>query len=378
MLMKTADPIANLYAQGLQLGLFPELLDRLTEDGRDNVEAYLSISADSTIATFRFDTMRWVAWAETNDIDPLAPRAREVRDYAKEVEPSLKPASVKRMISNVGTLTGTIAGNGNHTSSMLVRAELKRQRRKKGSGHKQALAIRQKGDVMNLDDDAAQPFSIECMLSVLEPRKTLWSARAKLLLSLGGDTGRRGGEYRDARLRDLVPILDGSDGGLFMITRSKTDQDGVGMVKFTSKRTMRYYAEYLALLKVRGGNLSPDAPLFVTVDRWDKVFSSRGTPDCSLTTGGLIKILRNLVRQCLTELAGEDPELLADIPNIVRAVSGHSFRVGLPADLVTAGESIVAICNAGGWQTPAMPVYYTRNLAARSGAAARLANRLGY
>lgn len=378
MLMKTTDPTAQLYALGLQVGLFPEVLDRLTEDGRDNLEAYLSNSADSTIATFRFDTLRWVAWAETNDVDPLAPRARQVRDYAKEVEPGLRPASVKRMVSNVGTLTGKIAGNDNHTKSMLVSAELKRQRRKKGAHHKQALAIRQKGDVMNLDEDLAMPFSIECMLRVLEPQKTLCAARAKLLLSLGGDTGRRGGEYRDARMRDLVPIGDGSAGGIFTIPRSKTDQDGLGMVKFASKRTMRYFAEYRAILKERGGNVRPDAPIFVTVDRWDFPRSSRGTADCSLTTGGLIKIMRNIVRQILTELAGDKPELAGEIATIARGVSGHSFRVGLAMDLVTAGESIVAICVEGGWETPAMPVYYTRNISPHTGAAARLAGRLGY
>jgi integrase len=378
MLMKTTDPIARLHAQGLQLGLFPEVLDRLTEDGRDNLEAYLSNSADSTIATFRFDTLRWVAWAETNDVDPLGPRARQVRDYAKEVEPGLKPASVKRMISNVGTLTATIAGNTSHTSSMLVRAEMKRQRRQKGSGHKQALAIRQKGDVLKLDEHPALPFSIECMLRVLEPKRTLFAARAKLLLSLGGDTGRRGGEYRDARMRDLVPIGDGSEGGVFNIPRSKTDQDGMGMIKFASKRTMKFFAEYRAMLKERGGSILPDALLFVTVDRWDWPFSSRGVSGRPLTTGGLIKILRNVVRQTLTGLIDERPDLAEDVELIVRGVSGHSFRVGLAIDLVSAGESIAAICVEGGWETPAMPVYYTRMISARTGAAARLAARLGY
>lgn len=102
MLMKTPNPTTHQLALGRQVGLYPEVVSRLDEDGLDNLEAYVSNSADSTIATFRFDTLRWIAWAETNDVDPLAPHARDVRDYAKEVEPGLKPASVKRMISNVG------------------------------------------------------------------------------------------------------------------------------------------------------------------------------------------------------------------------------------------------------------------------------------
>ena len=39
---------------------------------------------------------------------------------------------------------------------------------------------------------------------------------------------------------------------------------------------------------------------------------------------------------------------------------------------------MVAICTEGNWQTPSMPVLYTRNIAAHLGAAARLAKRLGY
>jgi hypothetical protein len=376
MLMKSSDPIVRSHADGLQVGLPPELVDRLGEDGCDNLEAYISNSADSTIVSFRFDTIRWVAWAETNDVDPLGPRARDVRDYAKDVEPGLKPASVKRMISNVGVLTGKIAGNQNHTRSMLVAAEMKRQRRKKGSSHRQALAIRQKGDVIDMDA-AAQPFSIERMICVLEPDKGLWAARAKLLLSLGGDTGRRGGEYRAARMADLVPLSDGS-GGVFIIPRSKMDQAGMGLVKFASKRTIRFFEEYRAALKTAGGDIGPNAPLFVPVDRWSVSRCSRAEPGENLTTGGLIKILRSVVRQTLTMIAGDDAEAIAEIAQIARGVSGHSFRVGMAMDLVTVGESIVAICVEGGWETPAMPVYYTRFISARTGAAARLAARLGY
>jgi len=324
-----------------------------------------------------FRGQQQVAWAETNDVDPLAPHARDVRDYAKDVEPGLKPASVKRMISNVGVLTGKIAGNANHTSSMLVAAEMKRQRRKKGAGHRQALALRQKGDVMDMDA-LAQPFSIERMIRVLEPDKSLWGARAKLLLSLGGDTGRRGGEYRAAKMADLVPLTDGSGEGVFIVPRSKTDQDGVGIVKFASKRTVRFYHEYRAALKAAGGDTRAGAPLFVPVDRWAISRCSRGAVGDTLTTKGLIEILRNIVRKTLRMIADGSNEAIEDIETIARGVSGHSFRVGLPMDLVTVGESIVAICVEGGWATPAMPVYYTRFISARTGAAARLAARLGY
>lgn len=377
MLTRIPEPTADHLARGLLVGLSPEVVSRLDEDGLDNLEAYISNSADSTVVSFRFDTIRWVAWAETNDVDPLAPHARQVRDYAKDVEPGLKPASVKRMISNVGVLTSKVAGNANHTRSMLVTAEMARQRRKKGSAHKQAMPLRQKGDVINMDA-LPQAFSIERMLQVLEPDKGLWASRAKLLLSLGGDTGRRGGEYRAAKMGDLRPMNDGTGGGVFLVPQSKTDQGGVGMVKFASARTIRYFIEYKAVLKSSGGDTSPRAPLFVPVDRWGVSRCSRADSGATLTTKGLIEIMRNVVRRSLTMMACNSNEPIDDIEEIARGVSGHSFRVGLAMDLVTAGESIVAICVEGGWQTPAMPVLYTRFISARTGAAARLAARLGY
>lgn len=376
MLMTTPSPTPAQCLMGMQVGLHPEVLSRLNHDGLDNLEAYLSNSADSTINSFRFDTIRWVAWAETNDVDPLAPNARQVRDYAKDVEPGLKPASVKRMISNVGVLTSKIAGGVNHTGSMLVTSEMKRQRRNKGSAHKQAAPIRQKGNLIDLDAPA-MAFSIERMLLVLEEDNSLWAARSRLLLSLGGDTGRRGGEYRAAKMGDLRPMDNTGGGGVFFVPQSKTDQSGMGMTKFASVRTMRYYDEYRAVLKANGGDIQSAAPLFAPVDRWDVPRCSRGKAGTALTTKGLIEIIRQIVRRVLPVVLRGSNETI-DVEETARGVSGHSFRVGMAQDLVTSGESMVAICTEGGWQTPSMPVLYTRNIAAHLGAAARLAKRLGY
>lgn len=376
MLMNTPGPTPEQFAMGVRIGVHPDMLIRLDYDGLDNLEAYVSNSADSTINSFRFDTIRWIAWAETNDVDPLSPHAREVRDYAKDVEPGLKPASVKRMVSNVGVLSSKIAGNVNHTSSMLVTSEMKRQRRKKGSAHKQAAPIRQKGDLINLDDPA-MAFSIERILLALEHDDTLWGARAKLLFSLGGDTGRRGGEYRAARMSDLRPMDSTGGGGVFFVPHSKTDQSGMGMMKFASARTIRYFDEYRTALKASGGDVRPNAPLFAPVDRWGVSRCSRGEAGSMLTTKGLIEIIRVIVRRVLPIVLRNSNELI-DVEETARGVSGHSFRVGMAQDLVTSGESMVAICTEGNWQTPAMPVLYTRNIAAHLGAAARMAKRLGY
>lgn len=363
----TFDPGLDFETCMLNTGIPMRLANRFDEDARDNLEAYVASSADSTLAAFRGDIVRWIAWCEVNEGDPLAPRPRAVRQFIREHEHGRKPNTVKRMVANIGVLVDGIAGNGNVTRTKVVKAELKRIRREKGSHQRQALGIRAIGQVTSFDEEA-QPFSIERMIEVLEPLDTLASARAAFILSLGGSSGRRSSEYRMANFRHIAEVRDGT--GLFTIARSKTDQAGEGMVKFACTRTMRLFRRYRELLSAAGGEIGPDAPLIVAVDRW-------GHPGARISTAGFNVMIRNAVGAALGILAHEHPEIRSEIGAIVNAVSGHSFRVGLAEDLATAGESIVAICVEGGWETPAMPVRYARGIAARNGAAARLRKRLG-
>lgn len=55
--------------------------------------------------------------------------------------------------------------------------------------------------------------------------------------------------------------------------------------------------------------------------------------------------------------------------------SGHSPRVGMCQDLVSAGASTTAIATAGRWQSESMPTMYARNLEASRGAVASFHHR---
>lgn len=355
-------------------GIPAQLRNLFDEDAEDNLEAYISSSAPNSLAAFRTDILRWCVWAHLAGVDPLAPRARHVRDFTREFAgEDRRPQTIKRMVTSIGTLIEGICANKNVTHSKVVKAELKRLRRERGSHLKQALAIRQKGDVAHFSDPAL-PFSLQAMIKVLEPDESLKAARAKFLLSLGGDTGRRVSEYTDAQMRHLFDAADGT--GVFLVERSKTDQDGNGIVRFVSRRTMRLRREWCAALEAAGANVSPDTPLLVSIDKHGNA-STRGRPSSALTSGGYRIALRGAVRMALNLSGADDPELMTAIPDIVRRISGHSFRVGMVEDLVTAGESVAAICIEGGWETPAMVVRYARNLSTRTGAVARLRDLLG-
>lgn len=342
---------------------------RFDEDMSDNLQAYISSSAWSTLEGFRTDISRWAAWAAANDVDMLKPLARNVRDFVRVFEDGRKPATIKRMLANIGVLTAAICGNINVTHTKIVRAELKRVRREKGSQQKQAMPIRLLGDVTSMKD-AAQPFSIKRMVQVLDNDPCIFSMRGKFLLSLCADTGRRHGEYFLADIRHLNETADGE--GTFHIDRSKTDQDGNGITRWTSKRTMRFFREWKQAREAAGESLTPASPLLVSVDFW-----GNPRPQTHLSSQGYHIALRRAVRTALERMVPDHPELEGQIDTIVTRISGHSFRVGKVQDFVTAGEPITSICIEGGWETPSMPILYGRNLSVKNGASARLQRELG-
>ncbi len=60
----------------------------------------------------------------------------------------------------------------------------------------------------------------------------------------------------------------------------------------------------------------------------------------------------------------------------MRALSAHSFRVGLTQDLFAAGEDGSGIALALRWSSPNTALRYARELAVGSNAAARVLGRL--
>jgi len=352
-----------------RIGIPLRLHNSVDEDMSDNLQAYVSSSAGSTLDCFRTDIIRWFAWCDATGASPLKPAARNVRDFIREFEHGRKPATIRRMIVNIGVLISAIAGNPNVTHTKIVRAEMKRIRREKGSAHKQALAIRQLGFVGSMDD-VPQPFSIKRMIQALDGDHSLRVIRGKFILSLGGDTGRRHSEYYRAQIRHLFDATDGE--GTFHVERSKTDQEGKGLTRWVSKRTMRFFREWIVGREASGEIVTSNSWLPISVDRW-------GTPlpQAHLSSQGYQIALRSAVRTALTRMVPDYPELQAQIDGTIEKISGHSFRVGKVEDFVTAGEPITAICIEGGWETPTMPIMYGRNLSVKNGAAARLQRRLG-
>ena len=135
------------------------------------------------------------------------------------------------------------------------------------------------------------------------------------------------------------------------VRRSKTDQEAAGATLYIGEPTVARLKTWREALVGIGGDIEPDAPVFV---RLHKGGQRAGSEPISATA------LRAIIaRRCAA--AGVEGR-----------VSGHSLRIGAAQDLAAAGASLVEMQQAGRWLSPTMPARYARGQLATRGAVARL------
>ena len=153
----------------------------------------------------------------------------------------------------------------------------------------------------------------------------------------------------DALLRvSEVSSLDVEDVNLaeqtLLIRRSKTDQEGKGVLQFLGKPTVERIRAWLLKTGLA------DGPLFRAVHRSGSLRRER------LSERAIRRII--IVRAKAAGVGGR--------------VSGHSLRVGSAQSLAMAGASLVEMQVAGRWRSPAMPARYAQGQLVTQGAVARL------
>ncbi len=115
--------------------------------------------------------------------------------------------------------------------------------------------------------------------------------------------------------------------------------------------------------------------LFRRVETWFDG-SVRSVGEGALHPGSITLIYKRLIRQAFDKrLLGDMGE--AEVERWIRSVSSHSIRVGVAQDNIAAGEGLPAIMQAYRWRDPKSVMRYGAKLAAKSGASARMAARLG-
>ena len=151
-----------------------------------------------------------------------------------------------------------------------------------------------------------------------------WGLRNRAMLSLGYELLSRRSELMALTTDDLEFVSD--DTKRVIIRRGKADPFGQGRIAFTSKRTTKAVADWLAW---RGPDITF---LFCPIYQCKAV-------DRDLSTTTVKRLVKTAARN-----AGLEQEL-------VDAFSGHSLRVGAAQDLLCAGYDAAAIMRAGGWKS---------------------------
>ncbi|MET9347694.1 site-specific integrase [Streptomyces termitum] len=183
---------------------------------------------------------------------------------------------------------------------------------------------------------AALPAQIRAMLTGTD-RTTLAGKRNAALVLLGFATAARVSELASLDIASVAVAEHGYD---VTVYRKKVRRHTTNAILYgTDPATcpVRALRTYLAALDEAGRR---DGPLFVRVDRWDRLAPP-------ITRGG--RTIGDPAGRMTAEAAAEVIERLADTAGLSGDWSGHSLRRGFATAARAAGHDPLEIARAGGW-----------------------------
>jgi integrase len=169
---------------------------------------------------------------------------------------------------------------------------------------------------------------------------------------------------------DFRFLEDGS--GRALIRRSKTDQAGEGHTAYLAPVTVRYLREWLELAQITKGavfrrligtGLPPKRP--PRPGREPKLRTIPERIGARLSPAAVGNIYKSVAKHI--KMAPED----------IRAISGHSIRVGATQDLLALNIDLASVMQAGRWKSHRMPMRYGEHVMAGLGGMARAARTQG-
>ncbi|MDP3673834.1 MAG: tyrosine-type recombinase/integrase [Novosphingobium sp.] len=344
-------------------------------------EAAVAAMAPATKAAITADLKCFLAWCKSRrPVATAVPAEPETLVHylhwlakGSDTRPPAKPATLARRIASVARIH-RILGFGEKeplpTQAGMVRDTLKGIRRKKRERQRQAAPLRF-GEAMQNGQAPPEGVTVKALLASCGT--DIIGLRDAALVSLAYDAGLRVSELVAATVADLRQVGDGS--GRLEITHSKTDQLGEGALAWLSGDTMARLSAWLLVSGLSEG------PVFRRINVLTGPSDAAGQQivrhyigDRPLTRQGVVAILRRRVFEAI-DLGHVDlePGMEGDT---VRALSAHSFRVGLTQDLFAAGEDGAGIALALRWSSPTTALRYARELAVGNNAAARVLGRL--
>lgn len=264
--------------------------------------------APSTMRSYRSDIEAFETWCfKVGRAAPFPADVDMLCCFIDDQAETTSYATIKRRLCAI-RLVHRLLDQAEPTGHPDVQLAMRRIRRTKGSRPKQAKGLTKAYLQRFLEVQPDSP----------------WGLRNRAMLALGYELLTRRSELVALRTDDLVLRSDGTF--RVLIRRSKTDQEGLGRISFTSRKTAQLVQDWL---EWRGDKI---IPLFCPI--------YQGKPINRVLEA---TIVRSIVKSAASE-AGLAP---AD----VHAFSGHSMRVGAAQDLLKRGNDTAAIMRAGGWKS---------------------------
>ena len=264
-----------------------------------------------------------------------------------------KPATIRRYLTTIA-LAHRVAKFANPCAEEPVRHALK------GLTNEVSVAQRQ-----------AKGLGWEQIKKFIETAgEGLPATRERALLCVAYDTMARRAELVALDCGDLRFLEDGS--GRALIRRSKTDQAGEGHTAYLASATVRYLKAWLEMAQITKGAVF-------------RRLIGTGFPPKQKPRAGRERKLTSIPERIGARLS---PAAVGNIfksvakfikmaPENIRAISGHSIRVGATQDLLALNIDLASVMQAGRWKTNRMPMRYGEHVLAARGGMARAAKEQG-
>ena len=301
----------------------------VSEDARRRITEALDQSlAPTTRGNYRAQWKQWEIFADENGYTMFPADPVHLADWiTQRAADGRKPGTIRMGLAAVSAAHHQ-ANLPNPTEDEGVRATMRGITRVAGRAQKQAAGLTA-ASLAAIRATACVPRIGRGGSRETAATAEAWGLKDIALVSLMRDGMLRRSEAANLTWGDLVDQEDGT--GRLTVARSKTDQEGEGVVLFVSAATME------ALRTIRP----------VGADNGDSLF------------------------RLSAEQIGRRISIAAMAAGLGGGFTGHSTRVGMAQDLARTGTELPALMTAGRWQSPTMPARYTRGERAGRGAIAR-------
>ncbi len=305
----------------------PALIEQNLASYRSAAQGAFSAATERALLS---DSRVFTEWCSARALVALPVEPSTVAAFIDNQALTKKPATVRRYVSSISHLHRA-ADVPNPCERSMVKLALKRMAKTYGTVQRRAEGLTRQ--------------LVDRMLHA--SGDTLRDLRNRMVLAVAYDTLGRRSELVALRIEDLHRGASGD--GSINIRRLKTDEMGIGSIRYLAPDTMCLVDEWISKAGLESGTLL------------------RAVLKGSKVGGPLVPMEVTRIYKQMAAVAGLPLET-------VEAISAHSTRVGASQDMAASDRiEMPAIMQAGGWKSPEMIARYTARQHTRRSGSIKLA-----